>query len=564
MSYSAGKPLAAKLVFSDLTETPQYTFESADIAATPGSPIQDFNAESIIVHNGVNDDHGTVSIMISDPNKTLLDSTKRAGSKILNQWNLQLSLGKVLAGLQREMYTKVFRTHVIRDDTNLLHLMIFCVGWGVRGTERLSSMKRFQKKQSDGITLDGTDTAVYASEIFKDIFRTQDHYPYRSLPLETAINSAGYSLVPDNTMQYADFQETFQTWTHLMARIASATGSLYGITRDRAAYLHPSQTVDSGFLITNDINAMLTTNWNQQKLAYWNGALEYYDSTEQSGYSVVHLFNTINFVKDIDQVNENASFDMSTKYIAIPITPTKAVLGKVAIKMKKNGTPATDAVVRFVGSSGGLPVVTDQRFRTTIPVQKLTALSSSVTSYVEVPFNKLPVIPGTLYFLILDIYGTGANTYYPSYQTGATANAYYDSSDGTTWTAHAAGQVPAFTVRTYEARAIKLTAFNTTTYQKLGLRELPIPIRDTMDLTAARLTLQGIADQLGKTRRIYQQVSITPPYNLPAIGNYVRFVDSFTGLDITADVVGYDYNIDADNDSNLGVREVKINLEEFR
>jgi hypothetical protein len=561
-----GDPLQAKVVITDLSDVTKYTYESEGVKAG-GAAVQDIIVEQAHLHSGINDDHGSLTLKINDYQNLLSElTTNRLESKIKNQYRIQVSLGKNFAGLSRRFYGKIGDVGTILPAYGSKKIELFCVGWGISTVERLSYFKRFQKKQSDGITLDSTDTAAKASELFRDILEDTDHHIYRSLGKETAIDAQGYSEIQDIDIKLQDIQEDFETFQHLMARVAGSVGAIYGIDQDRKSFLRLPQSKDSGFLFTNVTSAgARAATWDSTKIGVIKKGtgLSFKESTLKSGYSVLVAYGGLTDKLDIAQTTVNASFDMSTFWIAIPITPNQQQLQKLAILARKLGTPDQDAYIQIIGSdTSGNPVSADLRKRVRIPVEKLIALTTGSDTWLEIPFEKIDVVPLTKIFLVLEKYGDASNHYKVAYNTGATANAYWDSADGSTWTARAGGQVPAFAVRTYPSRNIVNILFNTEAYRKFGIREKPIPLRDIQSDSAIRNLLLGLSETLGRQRRTYPPITISAPDAHIPTGQYA-YLEEYRGLFTRADIIGVDISLNA-TVNGLGADTVEVTLEDYR
>jgi len=163
--------LSPKILINDFSGTLQYTYESDRIAA---SPTKDFRLTSGAFHIGVNDDFGYFTFVIDDTNNVLTDGTAQANPLIKNQWEVELHLGKDSSSLNRWFYGKVIDVTVTRPVTNIKQLTVTVAGWGIKTKYRYTSIKRFQAKESDGVSLDDTDTTVKISELVKDIFEDTD------------------------------------------------------------------------------------------------------------------------------------------------------------------------------------------------------------------------------------------------------------------------------------------------------------------------------------------------------------------------------------------------------
>jgi len=110
-------PLNPEVYIYNLSDVLQYTFQTS---ATQASPTQDFQLRSYRVHSGLNDDYGSLTLLIDDPSNTLTDTTNiRRPCKIKRQWTIQFKLGKSNGTLYRVFYGKIFEAEVIRPNTNL-------------------------------------------------------------------------------------------------------------------------------------------------------------------------------------------------------------------------------------------------------------------------------------------------------------------------------------------------------------------------------------------------------------------------------------------------------------
>ena len=188
MSYPAGfdaRGLAPRILIKDTKGVVKFTWEHALIDA---SPIQDFALVDWQIQGGVNTFHGIGSILIDDRNQALLDNTDLARPiKIKNGWRMIMELGKNEAGLETWFDGLIEEPEMIEEQGTITKIQINAIGFGIRTAHRKTRIRRFQKKTSDGLSLDNTDVDVKISELFKDILTQDDHFAHSGLPLESEL-----------------------------------------------------------------------------------------------------------------------------------------------------------------------------------------------------------------------------------------------------------------------------------------------------------------------------------------------------------------------------------------
>lgn len=550
-------PLNPEVFIYDLSDVLQYTFQTS---ATQASPTRDFELRSYHLHNGINDDYGSLTLLIDDPTNALTDTTNtRRPCKIKRQWNIQFKLGKSNSTLYRAFYGKIFEAQVIRPNTNLQQILISCVGWGVRLRDRQTEIKRFQKKLADGISLDTTDTNTRVSELAKDLVVDVDHYPYAGLTTESAITTTGVDVID---VKLPDLQLQFESWASALNFLSSAGSVVYGVDADRDLFFRDPFTSDSGFLFTNDLEGTDAQGWDSNKIGYlFRSPLSFNDSTYEGGYSILYGYGGIKDTVDAatEYTSSNATYTAhETNYIAIPITPSKDNISKIAFKMSKTGTPALNATIQIIGQDGSAtPEETDLRQVITIPKEKLQALTATPTM-TEIAMKEIvPVTPLTQIYLVVNKYGSAGNEINLDYTTGT--GTYYTSTNGTTW----ASNVGRFNVRTYHSKSINVIVENTVARAAYGIREKAIPFRNKIDEATVREALINASTILGKEKRIYSSVEVSAPTDRIPLGKFCRVYDSFNGMDIKAQITGVDVSGTAGNNENKGTNKVTLTLVDY-
>ena len=115
--------------------------------------------------------------------------------------------------------------------------------------------------------------------------------------------------------------------------------------------------------------------------------------------------------------------------------------------------------------------------------------------------------------------------------------------------------------RVYEARRLISTLENTEVTARISSpRERAFPIRADMEEQTVRQTLIQAGNILGKQRRIYSQVTISPVTSRIPLGTYCTLEDAKTGLKTKANIISIDLSAKSDEQ---GVQTIDVGLDEF-
>lgn len=547
--------LSPKVLIYNLAETLQYTYESAQLS---GAPVQNFKLRALSLHIGKDDDYGNAVLLIDDPNNELTDETTRKASRIQRQWMIKIYLGKDADNLNLWFTGKIMDVDVIRPDTNLQQIRLVCTGWGIRMKDRLTNLKRFQDKDTDGTTLDANDTDARVSELVKDIFTDTDHHPIPNLGTESAITTTGVDTID---LKVANTQQDYQTWASVVSELASQGNAVYYIDQDRVLNFKQQGGTDSGFLFTNDIDGTQAQNWDVDKLGFlFRQPFDFTDSSVDCAYSILHGYGADIIKKDVEQTSSNATRSAHSSWIAIPIAPTRDTVAKVALSMGKTGTPSSateeTADFRIIGDNGSsAPNSDDLRKQTIVQKSRLDTLGAS-TGWFEIPFENLEVTPREELFLVVKKFGSASHTFVADYQTGT--GTYYTSADGDSWSS-ATGN---FKLRTFAAFPVQVTLEDVTARNKFGIREKAIPFRKVVQEETARRALIMASEVLCKERRTYSRIAVSAPTDRIPIGQSCLIKDSFNSMTINAEISGIDISMQADTTSNIGSNIIYLTLTE--
>ena len=550
------RELSPKVIITDYTGSTQYTYESATIAS---SPTQNFKLTDLRINMNGNGNYGTATIVIADNGSDLVDATLRRGSLIKRQWDIQIYLGKTSGTLQRWFYGKIVSANVIRPGTGQQGIAIDCVGWGVILKERITRIVRNQDKDADGIGLLDSDNKTRLDNLILDLFTKVDHQVDENIQAINSITAAVASPGLDSAsldIKVANVNELGNTYAGFISRIAGLANADWYVDSDKKLIVRDAFTYDSGFLFTNNLTGLDATGWSQTKIGYLkNQVFGWTDSTFDSLYSWIHGFG--HFAPSVDvsyTTAPDAADSLHSHSVSIPITPTRDNIFKIALRMTRTGTPASAHEIQIVGDDNGSPDATDIRRVIRIPKQTLQALGTSTpAAWAEYPVTpKLEVNPNDPLYIVFPAYGTSSNTVNINYKSGV--GTYFAGGSSVTGS-------PAY--RVYSAKRLMTSLENTVVSQKLPEpREKLFPIRGDLEEQTVRQAMIQAGFILGKQRRSYQDVTITPTTDRIPLASYCRLQDSKSGLDIKAIIDSYEIEMHSNN-NRLGADSIKLSLDEL-
>lgn len=554
--------LHPRIIITNQTGGAAYTFESAQLVDVPN---QDFKLEAMKLHLGTDDDFGYLQLVIHDHDNTLTDLTDSDRPGVIGrEWGIQLFLGKTLALEERWFYGKIKDFTVSRPTTGIQTISLTCIGWGVQLRERMSRLTRNQAKEADGITLDDTDTSTTIESLILDLFQEKDHYIDDNIPIIPNIvaqsSTTGTGIDSNATSgKIANINYTVASFAQIISNLAGIANTTWHVDADRRLIVQDPESINSGFLFTNDLASTVSTTWSPSKIGYiLNSPLEWKDSSADMLYNFVHGFG--HFAPGLSSSNSttpNASDNLDTAYHAIPITPTTDNIAKIAIRAIRTGTLTAAGSVEIWGDSSGKPNSSDIRRKSILNKSAINALGvTTPATWLEIPLKpKLNVTPGEQLYIVFPKYGTATNTFNVNYESGS--GIFFDSPDGGTWTS----RVGKSSFRVYDARRLVTTVENTDATSLLPEpRERIFPIRADLEEQTVRQILVSASEILGKQRRTYGTVVVSPVTSRVPLSTYCRIVDGKTGLDVMCNIVGI--NLSATS-ADLGVQRIELSLEAY-
>jgi len=555
---------APEIYIYDYDGSLQYTYQTNK---TQASPTQDFRLTDLTMTLESNGSYGHCTLLLEDNANTLIGTTLRRKSLIKREWDVQVYLGKDNAGLQRWFYGKVKSSSVIRPGTSTERIQVNCVGWGEVLKNKITTIKRNQAKASNGVDLDDTDTSTKIYELIQDMFADTDHLFDNNI---TPINTFTYTTGADGIctectdISLANVNELGNTFSGFISRVVGAANAEWHINADRRIVVRDPINHDSGFLITNDLSGLDAQGWDSGKIMYLkNTPFSWDDSSFDTMYSWIHAYGHFAPSLNIkEETTPDATDSMDDEFISIPITPVVDNIFKIAVRMIKTGTPATNTIMEIRGDDGtGKPDLVDIRRKITITKEILQGLGTSTPAgWFEIPVSpKLEVTPNETLHLVFHRMNDVSNTYNIDYKSGS--GTYYVSTDDVSWTA-ATGLI---NYRIYDAKRLHTSVENTNLSQTLTeQREKLLPIRADLEEETVRQALLIAGETLGRERRVYEDVNCTMPSDRIELSSYLRMQDIETGLDIKANIISYTIEMHAgDSQTNIGASSIKLTLDDI-
>ena len=541
-----------------------YTFESKELNPTG---TQDFQLFALNLHLGIDDDFGRLNLVIHDNDGNLSDLTNTDRPGVIGrEWSIQLYLGKSTATEERWFYGKIKNLTTQRPITGIQTISITCVGYGIILRERMSRLVRNQAKAADGVTLDDTDDSTKISELILDLFNDKDHYIDNNIDRLTTItaqtSTTGNGIDESATSQkIANVNFNVASFGQIISNLCGIANTTFHVNADRALVVQDPESRDSGFLFTNNLSGERATTWDSTKIGYiLNAPLEWKDSSADMLYNFVHGFGHFKpGVSVSETTTPDAADNLDSEWHAIPFIPTADNIVKIAIRSIKTGTPAVDTSVQIWGDTGGSgPDPADIRYKKLLNTETLNKLGTTTPAdWFEIPIHpRLDVTPGEQLYIVFPKVGDVSNTISVNYAAGS--GTYWDSTDGTTWVSRTGKSA----YRVYESRRLTTTVENTSAAEILPEpRERIFPIRSDLEEQTVRQTLLSAAEVLGKQRRTYGTVIVSPVTERIPLGTFCKLEDVKTGLSVKANITGIDLQADS---STLGVQRIELSLDAYR
>ena len=282
-------PLHPRIKITNKSGASAYNFVSHQLDP---NGTQDFRLQALRLHLGVNDDFGSLTLVIHDHNNSLTDLTDiDRPSVISREWGIQLYLGKTLATEQRWFYGKIKDVSIERPTTGVQIVTIIAVGWGIILRERLTRLIRNQAKTADGVTLDDTDVSTRIDNLILDLFQDLDHQVDDNIAqlsnITAQTSTTGEGICEQCTdIKLANVNFNLASYAQVISNLVGITNGTWQVDYDRRLIVQDPGTIDSGFLFTNNLSGTDAQTWNYDKIGYiLNSPISWQDSSADTYYS---------------------------------------------------------------------------------------------------------------------------------------------------------------------------------------------------------------------------------------------------------------------------------------
>lgn len=390
---------------------------------------------------------------------------------------------------------------------------------------------------------------------------------YQDILLETNQIEAIYRMpyrttdVQDLDIKLFGMKSRLYTWQFILTRLAGMGAALFGMDGDRKFYLREPESKDSGFLFSND-ETLLAGHPNQTTTGRLRGSLQSKRSIAKGGHNILHAVGTASDTLDINDTVEDAAFDLSTEFLAISIKPTVANIRAIALRFRRKGTIPDNLSVRIVGSTASGPDTKDLRSNIICFAEILNELSDTDFSWAVLDIPRNFTEPNEELFIILNKFGNASNTIEVAYDSaGAEAN-YED--DNAAFSSPSAQSNRTYAKRTYPTRSVNLILMNLSSIRKHGPNEKTLEMRDLPSTETQQQVLLAIAPVLGRKRRTFENVRVSPPSDPLFPGQLITLNDKQTGFSKRVVLIGLDLDINGfDKETAAGASYLDLQVEVF-
>lgn len=554
-SYNAN-PLQAIVVIKNLAGTEVYRYEMPNIVAA--AAVQNFPMTGVSISAGVNENYGTATIFINDNTRAFIENIGGVPLSLFKSgWTIEIFCGKDVASVSLWALAIIQDVH-LTFGTNSLFQELHCNLYGIRLQQRLSLMQRSQDRlNTDLITPDPADESTFISQLFIDTLTKTDHLAAPGMG-QLDITTGNVNTI---AISIAEYQKNLVSFGSILSELASMGFCYYGVDANKVAYLYKRQQVDSGFLISNDVNPAPTdtSNWNPNKLMIFrNRPIVIRDQTSDSGYSILHAVGSQRLQVDHSNTTaKNADLNTNANFYAFPFTPIGDNIAEISIRLARNSVIASDLQVSIVGEVAGKPNLSNVRKAVVIRAARLEDEIILAGKFLNIKIDKIPVARGEKLFVVLGkTTNAAANALVAPYNTGS--GSYFESSDGITW---GAAQTGNYLFITYNSKSVRIIAENGIASKTLLPKEGILNLPDTPNVDTVLKILEAILESVTKVIRNFEPITVSPPTSPPELGKSFRLIDIITGMDTEMDLIAWDLSINTNDESNRGATEMTVHFQ---
>jgi hypothetical protein len=480
-----------------------------------------------------------LKIRIEDSGNAL-DSNVGNGNKVIIQ------IGDTQPNLQNFVAGYVRFVDIVRPDTNVKEVVLHGFTNPVRTEERILNMVRIANRLGNGVDPDPSDTAMKASEIFKDCFEDVDCYPIGG-PL-LPVTTGG---VLDISEKLASIKEPLVPMKQVLDHIANATGSLYAIDGSDVVHLHYATLLHSGITMrdTDDPNSVPP----EATTGYFVGPWKFTKSIRKQDGFANRLYGKggNKFLLDIDKFADSASIECHSNSRAIQFSPVAPRLAAVSVILSKTGTLPSDIAGEIRLDKGNAP--TGEIIGTFEIFKNLIGTSATTVNRVNISMNDKRIQVDKPLWIILKRQGDASNHFKWHHDNGNSGRNAFSS--GGSWTVNSNSYT--LTHRTYWTRKILFEVSSSVSIQKYGVTEDVVDAPWIMEYQDMDKLLTSILRYSSQQKVIFEPRKIWAPTTPIAAHKLVRLKDSLSGIDMDAEVNSVHYHFKAD-DEGLATHYVDI------
>ncbi len=477
------------------------------------------------------------------------DSAGALDPNVGNGNKVTISIGATQAALEPFVSGYVRQVETARGDTGAREITLHGFASVLRLDERIGNFYRIADRLPNGTDPDPDDPRMKCGEIFRDIFEDTDHLPLGQ-PLEPFATGG----VEDVGEHLASIKEPFVEWKQIADRVAEASGTVYGIDANGAAFLRYPTLTHSGITIRGTSDGLAP----DATTGYFLGSWSYTDSIKKSDGFSNRLYGRggTQLVLDVDKFTDSASIECHSKDRAIQFTASAPRLDSVSLILSRAGTLASDVSGEIRLDSGntpdGEPVGTFSVFK------DLVNTSATTVNRVNVSMHSNLLQVDKKYWLVIKKSGNASNHVKWHHDAGTSGvNAERSSS---AWTVNTSSYTPAH--RTYFSRRVLAEASDQKSIDRYGVIESVVDAPWIIEGQTMDAYLTSILQYSTLQHRVYDVKRIYAPSTLIGAGRLVRLVDPASGIDADAEVVMSRYRFRAD-ENGLGTRFAEVQLQAY-
>lgn len=289
-----------------------------------------------------------------------------------------------------------------------------------------------QRKQSNGVDLDMTDTNTLIYNIINDMISNNQYYPVPTdgITAQTkGLNAVSSTFCQPPSLPLAQFYANTEFIDDCLTRLDDEGMTMHFVDYNKNLVVKSPVAVDSGILLVDSTADSVAATWDTTKLGYlvslsYKKTLETHRKRKFGYGGDQRLENT-----QQKQTTTTTTTKNDTSWLAMKFQPYYTNIDSIGVYVDKVGSPGALSVLFTATDSSGKPLPSTL-IQKSIDANKITGTAG--WHYVDIQQN---VDNNANYWVILQSTNDVSN-YYRWYRTsGATSYTTTTSSDGITWAA---------------------------------------------------------------------------------------------------------------------------------